>query len=148
MPRLATLLLLLVLPALASAAPVPKAKVKDEEAMLGKWKLVELIKDGKPTGRDLRGDVATIDGKIIAVNRGDGNGGEAGAYDLDSTRKHFDLGPPGPSLDAPQKGRYELDGDTLVIALRMGQGGERPADVKSGPGVAYLKLRRVVEEQK
>ena len=130
----------------AIAAPIPKAKVKDGEAILGKWKLVEKQKDGVPSGA-IESHVAVLDGKTITVARGRDESDEVMLYTLDTDKRWIDLSPPIPDAES-MKGRYELDGDTLVIAVGMGKPSERPKEVKGGSGIAFLKLRRIVEVKK
>ena len=149
MARLALLLLVFTF-GVVLAAPVPKPKVKDEEAMQGKWKVLDLQHDGKPADKDYKDAVATIDKDKFSVNGG-GEGkqrDEVMGYKLDPAKKEIDLTPPQGNADAAAKGLYELDGDTLTIAIGMGNPGARPAEVKPGPGIAYLKLQRIKEEKK
>ena len=144
------LLLLALTSGFVLAAPVPKPKVKDEEAMRGKWKVVDLQHDGKPANQDYKEGVATIDKDKFSVQAG-GEGkarDEVMGYKLDAGKKEIDLTPPQGNPDAAVKGLYELDGDTLTIAIGMGNPGVRPTEVKPGTGIAFIKLQRMKEEKK
>ncbi len=145
----------LVLPALAlglTAAPVPKekAKVKDEDAILGTWK-VETFDLGGAAGGPPPGEITKLrltfkDGKV-AASRGDGMQDEID-YKLDATTTPK-------SLDMIEKtstmlGIYELDGDTLKICVSEGgQKGVRPTEMKTdGKNIAVITLKRVKEDEK
>ncbi len=131
----------------AIAAPIPKVKVKDSEAILGKWKLVEKQKNGMPSGV-IESHVAILDGKTITIARGRDMSDEVMSYKLDTDKKWIDLIPPQPDSGETMKGRYELDGDTLIIAVGMDKPSERPKEAKGGPGIASIKLQRIKEEKK
>lgn len=149
MTRLA-LLVLALSSGFILAAPVPKPKVKDEEAMQGKWKVVELQHNGKPANKDYKEAVATIDKDQFSVQRG-GDGKERDevmAYKIDPAKKEIEFTPPEENADAALKGLYKLDGDTLTIAIGMGNPGIRPTEVKPGPHINYLKLERMKEVKK
>ncbi len=147
MIRLALLLLVLT-PGFILPAPVPKPKVKDEEAMQGQWKVVDLQHDGKPADQDYKDGVATIDKDKFSVQGGGKQRDEVMGYKIDPAKKEIDLTPPQGNADASVKGWYELEGDTLTIAIGIGNPGVRPTEVKSAPGIAYLKLQRIREEKK
>ena len=131
----------------ATAAPVPKAKVKDAEAFIGKWNATELLQDGKPSEKDFLGAIATFDKETFTVTVPK-QGDDAMTYKLDPSTKWIDLAPKLPGRGNDMKGVYELDGDTLVIALGIGVESLRPKDVKGGPGIVCIKLQRVKEEKK
>lgn len=144
-----------VLPALAlglTAAPVPKekGKVKDEDAILGTWKVETFDVGGGANGP--RPDEVTKlrltfkDGKV-AADRGDGKPDEI-EYKLDATTTPK-------SLDLIEKshtmmGIYELDGDTLKICVSEGGAkGVRPTEMKpDGKNVAVITLKRVKDDEK
>ena len=137
-------LLPLLLCSSALAAPIPKAKVKDSEAVLGQWTVVELLRNGNVLDKGLAGAVATIgkDALTIAVPKQTPD--DVLAYRLDAEEKHIDLTQLNPDPGPTMKGLYELDGDTLFIAV----GSERPSVAKGGPGIVFFKLRRIKEEKK
>ena len=142
-------MLFLVLAAgFAFAAPVPKAKVKDEEAIQGQWKVIDRQLDGKPADKDYKEALATIDKDKFSVQGGGKQRDEVMGYKIDAGKKEIDLTPAQGNPDAAVKGLYELDGDTLTIAIGMGNAGMRPKEVKPGLGIAYLKLQRIKREKK
>ena len=144
----AALVLCCLAAAFAPAAPIPKTKVKDTEAIQGQWKVVELTHDGKPADNDYQGSTATLDKDTFQVQEPKAKRDEKMSYKIDPDKKSIELSPKGVQLDITMLGIYELDGDTLTIAIAMGAKGESPKEVKSGPGVAFLKLQRIKEEKK
>ena len=148
MLRLATLLLSFFV-AITSAAPVPKVKVKDADAVLGKWTIVEMCHDGILQETSLRGAPVVFENGTMTVYGEDGAKFDAMGYKLDADKKHLDFQLSGEPEGAIQpKGIYVLDGDTLLIAVGMDCPNERPKEAKSGKGVGFLKLRRAKEEKK
>ncbi len=148
MLRIATLLLILFW-APAFAAPVPKVKVKDVEAIQGEWKLIELLHDGKPWEQQkLVNAQATVNKGTMTVKGVRTDTDEIFAYTLDAERKQIDLRMKQPDPQYEHRGVYSLDGDTLTIAMSLGNSRERPENVKAGVGVAYLVYHRVKEEKK
>ena len=149
MLRIASILLVLSA-GIITAAPVPKVKVKDADTLLGKWVIVELSHSGMGAQEGYQDAVVTLDKDTMAVKaptKPDSD--ERMGYKLDQDKKHIDLRPnEGAGANVELQGIYELDGDTLIIAIPIGGKGERPAEVKPGPGIAYLKLRRIKEEKK
>jgi uncharacterized protein (TIGR03067 family) len=145
----------LVLPALAlglTAAPVPKekAKVKDEDAILGTWRFEKFDTggaDGVP-----KGDVEAIrmtfkkDGKMLTAFGPGGEKREA-EYKLDPAAKVK-------AIDFVEKGGrtalgiYELDGDTLKLCLAEGKDPKRPTEMKPDGRMPVVTLKRVKEEKK
>jgi len=148
MLRIASILLVLSA-GIISAAPVPKIKVKDEDAVLGKWKLVEVTHDGQPVAEVLRDAVATFDSKTLWIKCvTDSKRDSAMTYTLDPEKKHIELHAQNPGRNPKPGGVYELDGDTLILAIGMGENAQRPKEAKPGIGIAYIKLQRVKEEKK
>ena len=147
MLRYAAILTALVC-ASAIAAPVPKVKVKDAEAIQGNWKVVELTHDGKLADKDYQGASATLDKDSFVVKETNRKADESMSYKIDAEKKQIDLTPKNVGVDLHLQGVYELDGDTLMMAISMGGKGERPKEAKSGPGVAFIKMQRIKEEKK
>ncbi len=146
MLRTATVLIVLSVSTL-SAAPVPKTKASDGDAIQGKWKVVEVQHHGAAVpGYETA--VATFDKETMTVHGGPTmKSEEVLTSKLDPEMKRIDLTP---SNGKTAEGVYALDGDTLLIAVGMGEAGapgERPKEAKSGPGIAYLKLVRIKEEK-
>jgi uncharacterized protein (TIGR03067 family) len=156
--RLLSLLAAVALPALLVAAPVPKdkEKLKDEEAILGTWKIEKFDTGGGPGGPP-PGEVDKIrfvfekDGKMKFVG---GPGGEDAAttYKLDPTAKvkTLDLTMTRPG-SGPQTalGIYEIDGDTLKWCMAEGANKARPEELKAnGKGTVVVTFTRVKDEKK
>jgi uncharacterized protein (TIGR03067 family) len=149
-----TLLALLLVPALAVAAPVPKA-VKRPPSLDGRWELVELVAGGRdvagsnPWVWEVRGEQLTQyhrqpDGTLRPDESGvrrlvQPAGG--GAEDLDYT-----------TTDAAGEFVYHglaaVDGDELVVCYPTVAAAPRPAERKAGLGVNYCRFRRVTDEKK
>lgn len=142
-----TLLALISLAPLAPAAPVPK-DFKKPPGLNGKWKVVEY----SSSGRDIKtssilNQTWEFDGEKLAITRR-------------STAKN----PPAPTqitvrtdgktkpkafdyifaTGTVRKGVYEIDGDTLVICLRLSTvpAQERPTTLDGGTGLLRYVLKR------
>ena len=132
------------------AAPVPKDKVKDEEAVLGTWQ-VEGFDVGGSNGppaevvAKLR-FTFTKDGKMVSV--GPDGKEKVVEFKLDSSAKPkaIDTTTDGSS----SLGIYELDGDTLKMCLNQGNEVKRPTEFK-GDGKKFtfvMTMTRVKDEKK
>jgi uncharacterized protein (TIGR03067 family) len=129
------------------AADDKKDKPKDEEAILGTWK-IEKFETGTgkdPTAEEFAKARFTFmkDGKMVSVEP-----------DGMETKMEFKLDPAAKprAIDTTLEkkttaGIYELDGDTLKIALPLGD--KRPTEMKAdGKGVMVMTLKRVKDEKK
>ncbi len=156
--RLLPLLITLALPALLVAAPVPKdkEKPKDEDAILGTWKIEKFDAGGGPGGPP-PGELDKIrfvfekDGKMKFVG-GPGGADAATTYKIDPTAKvkTLDLTMTRPG-DQPQTalGIYELDGDTLKWCMAEGPDKARPEEMKAdGKRVVVVTFTRLKDEKK
>ena len=132
----------------ATAAPILKAKVKDADAIQGRWKPVEVLRNGKPVNKDFEGAVATIGKDAFTVKDSKGRSDDAMTYKLDGDKKHIDFLREAADANESMKGLYELDGDTLRIAFTTDAESVRPKELKAGPGVVFFKLQRVMEAKK
>ena len=128
------LLALLTLSVVVFAAPVPKDKVKDTEAIVGRWKLVEvqLGADGeKPRDDDTGWKTAVYefrkDGTYTSTEKG--NKPVDGKYALDpaTSPKSFDL----LVNDTKALFVYALDGDTLKVCIGRSPDSKRPTELKA-----------------
>jgi uncharacterized protein (TIGR03067 family) len=139
------------------AAPVPKEKAKDEEVILGTWK-VEKLDTGGPDGPPQ----SEVD-KIRLVFEKDnglrvlgGPSGEEvkGTFKIDPSAKPkaFDMTVASPGKGGHVEvmlGLYELDGDALKLCIPKGPNTKRPEEVRpDGKSVAVLTLTRVKDEKK
>lgn len=144
MLRIASISLLLAMNSI-TAAPVPVEKPKDVDPLLGKWKVVELLVGGVGAGKTNDDSAAFIDKDKIVFTGIPKEPDDLWTYKRDPNNKtHIDLGhmhKPGEILEF--KGRFDLDGDTLVIAFALDPKQDRPKGTKSGPMVATVKLERV-----
>ena len=141
MTRALPLLLLFAVP--LTAAPVPKAVKKADDAtlILGRWESVTVQYDGRP-------------GTAGAVFRfaDDGKGGVVPPGQKAEVPATFTLDPNDTpkrlewALNGPAKSvaTYELDGDTLKLAFGAAT---RPPKAAPGPGVSYYELKRVKEDK-
>ena len=137
------------------AAPVPKdkekEKVKDEDAILGSWKIEEFDAGGNGQAPP-KGAIDEIkfefkkDGKLT-VGGGPGGQSRDGEYKLDPSAKPK-------TIDLIQNGRtspgiYELDGDTFKLCMSEGNGAVRPAEFKpGGMRTVVVTFKRVKDEKK
>jgi uncharacterized protein (TIGR03067 family) len=129
--------------ALALLAPAPDDPTKkDLEKIQGTWKVESLqAPDGSspPDAASLR---VTFDGDKLIVKHGD-NDEKKGTFKLDASPKlhTIDLTPDNKN-EQPTLGIYELDGDTLKVAMGK-PGGARPTEFApnkdAGVGVVVFK---------
>ncbi len=156
--RLLALLSSLVIPALLVAAPVPKdkEKVKDDEAILGTWKIEKFDNGGGP-GAPPQSDIDKMrfvfekDG-VLRMTGGPGGEDMKGTFKLDPAAKpkaiDLVMSPPGHQPDT-LLGLYELDGDTLKLCITSGPSKVRPEQIKAdGKDIAVVTFTRVKEEKK
>ena len=150
------LLALLFGTTLLLAAPVPKEKpkVKDDEAILGSWKIESFDTDGAPGSppKELIEGIRFVfekDGKMkMTMNMNGKTDEQAGEFKLDQEAKlkTIDLTNHGQVA----KGLYELDGDTLKLAICDSPKSDRPTELKAKKDskVALVVFKRVKEEEK
>ena len=138
MTRACVALLLVALP--LSAAPVPKAAKKpdDATAVLGRWESVDARYNGQ----------AGAAGAVFRFGP-DGKGGVVPPNETAEVPAVYALDPD----DTPRRlvwtlsgsnrsvATYKLDGDTLKLAF--GPADSRPAQAAPGPTVSYYELKRV-----
>lgn len=133
------------------AAPVPKdaKKVKDDEAIVGTWKVekceCEKWKVTPPTAEELAQVSLTFDkdGKLVVTNPGGIKSEYEYKLDPAAKPKAMDMTREGDVL----KMVYELDGDTLKTCIAGD--GPRPTELKAdGEGVMLFTFKRVKDEKK
>lgn len=132
-----------------TAAPIPKASVKDEDKIVGVWQIVSAdFGAGVPVPKDnfkQRRLEFKAGGKLV-IRTGD-KPAEEFEYKLD----------PAPKVKAidviedgdVSPGIYELDGDTLKLGVVEDGNAVRPTEMKPGAkGVSVMTLKRVKAEKK
>jgi uncharacterized protein (TIGR03067 family) len=133
-----------------TAAPIPKAKVKDEESILGTWQVENLdFGPGTPVPPiDFKQMKFTFKaGGKLTMSMGDMPPKE-GSYKLDPAAKVKAIDMTEANGRAAP-GIYELDGDTLKICIAEGPDAVRPTELKpDGKRVAVVTLNRIKEEKK
>jgi uncharacterized protein (TIGR03067 family) len=129
---------LLVLAAVAAAAPVPKAlkaKRPDAEVFVGTWETVVKEVDGRPVPKT----VWTFDADLTMWSKSPGEGGQGTRWAVkiapDATPKRIDID--------TFLGVYEFDGDDIRLAYTLN--GDRPTTFDAKPGVYNVVIRRVKE---
>ena len=132
-----------------SAAPIPKAKVKDEDAIVGTWQVEKFdFGPGTPVQQIdfTKMKVAfEAEGKM-SVTMGDLQQKER-TYKLDPAAKVKAIDISSVGRTAP--GIYELNGDSLKICIAEGADAVRPTVMKpDGRRIAVRTLKRVKEEKK
>lgn len=156
--RLLALLTAFALPALLVAAPIPKdkEKAKDEDAIVGTWKIEKFDTGGGfagpgPAEIDKIRFVFEKDGKMKMT--GGPGGEEMGAtFKIDATAKpksiDLTMTRPGQKPDTAL-GIYELDGDTLKLCIAEGSNKARPEEMKAdGKQLVVVTFTRVKEDKK
>ena len=139
----AVLILLLLVPSALTAAPVPK-EIRKEGTREGVWKLlkIDLPGGGASTGMTHNW---VIDAKDDVSFSGPQERSAEIRFRLtfDPAAKHCDYKTP--SMATPYLGVYELDGDSLKIAIDFG-GGPRPKAL-GAPGAYTYNFRRVKDSK-
>ena len=133
-----------------TAAPIPKAKVKDEESIVGTWQVekFDFGADAAPVPTDFTQMklAFSAEGKLT-ITMGDKPQKES-AYKLDPAAKIKAIDITG-EQGRTASGIYELDGDTLKICVPERSGTVRPTEMKpDGKQVAVVTLKRIKEEKK
>ena len=136
-----------------TAAPVPKEKekIKDEDAILGTWKIEKFDFGGQggPNPAEIA-KVKFIFEKDGVVKVADGPMGEEkkATFKLDSSAKIKTIDITAEGITSP--GIYEIDGDTLKFCWAEGPKGVRPEEFKADAKalVAVFTLKRVKDEKK
>lgn len=141
----------LLLPALAVAAPVPKAVKAKPPAYDGLWELVQQSNNDRevPKISPWRWEIS---GEELVRHWGNGDG----TFRRERQNCWFvkpEGGGPG-EMDyvtgfdrksTAYKARAVIDGDELTVCWADGNRG-RPTDLKPGPGMNYYRFKRVVEK--
>lgn len=136
----------LALAALVLAVPAAadeKAAKAELERFTGTWRGVSVVRDGK--------DVPKADAEAVRlVVAGDKytltEGAEAveGTHSVDPTKKPKEIDAvrtKGPHKGEKMLGVYELTGDTFIVCFAA-PGKDRPQELKAGPGLRVLTLKR------
>lgn len=149
------LIVLALLTPVLSAAPIPKEKEKpkDEELIVGTWRLVDVDVGG---GQKM---VLPDDWKKIEYKFGEkgvfameqpGRPAMEGTFKLDPTAKVKAIDLLRKDQSPQSLGLYELDGDTLKLCVTQKPGADRPAELKGDAKAftALFTLARVKDEKK
>jgi uncharacterized protein (TIGR03067 family) len=134
----------------ATADDLPKLSedgAKELKKFEGKWKPEKIIVDGKeempPEGEDM---LLAFKGRKMLV--GEKEFFDVAALDPSTDPKILDLkalADMGPVMKGTvYEAIYKLDGDTLTIAIHLGEGKKRPGKLESpmGSGVVLVTLKR------
>jgi uncharacterized protein (TIGR03067 family) len=135
---------------LALLLPVPKdkPKVKDDEAIIGSWKIEKFDSGGDKQPGDAD-KIRFVFGEkgVFSMAMGDDHKSE-GTFKLDpdAKLKTIDIDAMGQSM----KGVYELDGDTFTLCMPDRPGAERPTEIKADgkARVAVVTFKRVKADEK
>lgn len=149
---------LLLVPALALAAPVPKEVKKERPTLDGTWELSSSESGGQKVAE--KGQTWQIDGEALVIRYGKAvasnvrytlvapKDGGADAVDFVSRSDRGAVaGQPKGEIVFTQKGVYAVDGDTLTLCLNL-RGEDRPAECKPGKGLVVYTFKRVKAEKK
>lgn len=143
---LRSIILLLLLAPLASAAPVPK-ELKADFKFEGLWLVESIVANGTPVIAE-NPEYWTVDSKSVVMMH-------AGAVPPQGKTGHLQL-----TFDTAEGtlvyqlihgniqacfGRYEVSGKMLTIAIDLNGG--RPPTVETGSGIYVWRLKRVDKEE-
>ncbi len=139
------LALLLILPALSSAAPVPK-ETKGADKLDGLWELTTLQYHGQASSIP-QGMKWKIEGEKVTVNLTGQNAGAAPAtytIKLDPAAKSRTLDWHNELDKTTHPAIYEVEGDSLKLLMATA-GNERPKILKAGDKAVLYTFKRVKE---
>jgi uncharacterized protein (TIGR03067 family) len=132
---------------LRAADEVKPAVKSDKDLLQGTWRVVGMVRDGEAMPEDdlkeasmsmpFAGDVATL-------AKGDLSKDASFTIDEAKMPKQIVITPKdGPQKDKPRTNIYQLDGDTLKLAFRIGDdNAAAPADFAPGEGFGMMTLQR------
>ena len=131
---------LLVL-AVVAGAPALKESPKPP-ALIGRWTCTALTVDGRPSPQwqGLEYEF-TGDGKWVIYREGKDLGGVGRTYKADPAAKPAGLDACERADGVPTLGIYKVDGDSVSVALRSGDG-PRPTTFAPAAGVMTFEFRR------
>jgi uncharacterized protein (TIGR03067 family) len=117
----------------------------DEKLVQGNWKVVAMVRNGRAMPEEQFKETPItwrFDGKNATMTRGSRT--SEAAYSLDAPKKHISITPKeGVDDGRGMKGLYELKGDTLKIAYRIGENAKTPPeDFKDGDGLGMMTMVR------
>jgi uncharacterized protein (TIGR03067 family) len=152
LPLLASLLTLSLAsltPGLAGAEGTtgPETREGDGRSIQGRWRVVGFNREGREFSEDqlqrLAASVRFTGENVTQAASGDK--GEDGSFTLDGDRKPKRLTITPKDGGHPQTMIYELDGDRLRLASRIGDGGNPPSDFEPRRGRVVMTLERQKE---
>ena len=132
--------LMLTLAASFLAAPVPKDKSKDEQAIQGTWVIQSAERDGKPFN-EIKGEKLTLkEGNAISTHKGKE---EKATYKINATTKPRQIDFTPEKETKALHGIYELAGDSLKVCIAQ-PGTQRPGEFSGkGEGRLLIVLKRM-----
>ena len=132
-----------LLQAADEAKPAAKA---DAELLQGTWRIVGMIRNGEAMPEDDVKESAMsmrFAGNVATLAKGDRSKDAGFVVDESKTPRQIVITPKdGPEKDKPRTNIYELKGDTLRMAFRIGADSTAPADFTQGDGVGMMTLER------
>jgi len=129
----------------AASGTAPAAK-SDKELLQGTWRVVGMVRNGDATPEDDLKEASMsmrFAGEIATLAKGDRSKDASFTLDETKTPKQIVITPKdGPEKDKPRTSIYELKGDTLKMAFRIGQDTAAPTDFTQGDGLGLMTLER------
>jgi len=123
----------------------PAAK-SDKELLQGTWRVVGMVRNGDAMPEDDLKEAAMsmrFAGEIATLAKGDRSKDASFTLDETKTPRQIVITPKdGPEKDKPRTNIYELNGDTLKMAFRIGDDTAAPADFAQGDGLGLMTLER------
>lgn len=131
---------------LRAADEVRPAAKSDKELLQGTWRVVGLVRNGDAVPDDDVKEAAIsmrFAGEIATLAKGDRSKNASFTVDETKTPRQMVITP----NEGPEKGKarahiYELSGDKLKMAFRIGDDTSAPADFAQGDGLGMMTLER------
>ena len=132
---------------LRAADEAKPAGKSDKELLQGTWRVVGVVRNGEAMADDDLKETSMsmrFSGDIATLAKGDQSKDASFTIDEAKTPKQIVITPKdGPQKDKPRTNIYQLDGDTLKLAFRIGDDNATPpANFAQGEGLGMMTLER------
>jgi len=132
---------------LRAADEVKPGAKSDKDLLQGTWRVVGMVRNGEAMPDDDLKEAAMsmrFAGDVATLAKGDLSKDASFTIDETKTPRQIVITPKdGPQKDKPRTNIYELNGDKLKLAFRIGDDNATPpADFTQGDGIGMMTLER------